>query len=94
MEKLELKLKNGDSSCVVFSGRNLYGEISSYIKTKKAAKFVIITDSKVGHFHGNNFFSKLKSDGIECFMINFPDGEKNKTRETKAFLEDEMFREK
>ena len=94
MEKASFTLKNKDTTCDVFAGKNLYDEIINYLKKMNKAKYVIITDSKVEKLHGDTFFAKCIESGLDCFMISFLEGEKNKTRATKAYLEDEMFKEK
>jgi 3-dehydroquinate synthase len=94
MEKISLTLKNNDSICDVFSGENSFKEILDYLKEKKKAQYVIITDSKVKKLHGDRLLKFLKSGGLNVFLISFPQGEKNKNRETKAEIEDEMFKHK
>ena len=53
---------------------------------KKGSHLVIITDDKVASLYGENLKTILKAD-----LITFPSGEKSKTRETKAKIEDELF---
>ena len=94
MNALKFELKNAPSFCEVFSGANLTPEIVKYLLEKKASKYAIITDSKVKTLHGERLLGELKKAGIDAFLISFPEGEKNKTRETKAFLEDELLKQK
>ncbi|MBT7706260.1 3-dehydroquinate synthase [archaeon] len=94
MEKITLNLKNKDSVCDVFAGRGLYPEIVKYVKEMNKSQNVIITDSKVEKLHGERLLNLLKEEGVASFMISFPEGEKNKTRQTKATMEDEMFSNK
>ncbi len=94
MEKVSLVLKNNDSKCDVFSGRDLYDEIVTYARGMKKSQNVIVTDSKVEELHGKRLLELLQKKGLNSFMISFPEGEKNKNRETKAKIEDEMFAHK
>jgi 3-dehydroquinate synthase len=94
MNQASFTLKNKDTVCDVFAGKNLYDEVIIYLKKMNKAKYVIITDSKVEKLHGETLFAKCKEAGLNAFMISFPEGEKNKTRQTKANLEDKMFEQK
>jgi 3-dehydroquinate synthase len=94
VEKISLTLKNNDSKCDVFAGQDLFGSILNYLKNLNKAQNVIITDSKVKELHGNRLLKFLKDGGLNVFLISFPEGEKNKTRETKAQMEDTMFEHK
>ncbi|MFA5763618.1 MAG: 3-dehydroquinate synthase [archaeon] len=94
MDKVSLTLKNNDSLCDVFSGQNSFPQILTYLKEKKKAQYVIITDSKVKKLHGERLLKFLKDGGLNVFLISFPNGEKNKTRKTKAYMEDIMFEHK
>ena len=53
-------------------------------------KFAVITDSTVYELYGENFIQMLKGAGYKAELFVFPAGEKSKTRETKAFVEDSM----
>jgi 3-dehydroquinate synthase len=94
MEKASFILENNDSVCNVFSGKKLNEEIVKYLIELKKAKYVIVTDSKVKELHGDTLLKQMNAAGLDSFLISFREGEKNKTRETKAFVEDEMFKEK
>ena len=94
MEKINFTLNNKESICDVFAGKDLLTELIKYLLEKNFARNVIITDSKVRELHGNNLLQLMETAGLDTFMLSYPEGEKNKTRETKAYLEDEMFKEK
>ena len=51
-------------------------------------RFVIITDSNLANTLGNKLLLNLKAQDISIELLEFPAGEKYKTRETKYFLED------
>ncbi|MBR1740418.1 MAG: 3-dehydroquinate synthase [Lachnospiraceae bacterium] len=55
-------------------------------------KFAIITDSHVEKLYAEKIVSLLEYAGFTVNTFVFPAGEKSKTRETKAFIEDEMIK--
>lgn len=56
----------------------------------KVHKYAIITDDKVKALYGDFLLDKLLNEGFNVQIFSFPNGEINKTRETKAKIEDEM----
>ena len=53
-------------------------------------KFAVITDSNVSDVYARPICERLLREGYEVDMFVFPAGEKSKTRETKARIEDAM----
>ena len=53
-------------------------------------KFAVITDSNVSDIYARPICEALLREGYEVDMFVFPAGEKSKTRETKARIEDAM----
>ena len=53
-------------------------------------KLAVITDSNVSELYARNIAEMLLKEGFEVDMFVIPAGEKSKTRETKARLEDAM----
>ena len=53
-------------------------------------KFAVITDSIVKDLYAQNICNLLRQSGYETDLFVFEAGEKSKTRETKAMLEDQM----
>ena len=53
-------------------------------------KFAVITDTNVSEMYARPICEKLLRAGYEVDMFVFPAGEKSKTRETKANIEDAM----
>lgn len=53
-------------------------------------KFAVITDSTVKDLYGDKLCAMLAEAGFQVQIFSFPAGEKSKTRETKAMLEDAM----
>lgn len=88
----ELK-KVVDDSYDIEIGRNLQNTLIDDLKNGlvgKIRKFAVITDSTVYGLYGEEFLKLLKDSGFEAEIFVFPAGEKSKTRETKAFVEDSM----
>lgn len=56
----------------------------------KVRKFAVITDSNVSEEYARPICERLLREGYEVDMFVFPAGEKSKTRETKARIEDAM----
>ncbi len=56
----------------------------------KLRKFAVITDSIVKGLYAEPILVRLRDAGYQTEMFCFPEGEKSKTREVKAQLEDEM----
>lgn len=54
------------------------------------SKFAVITDSVVKELYAQDILDKLKAAGYQADLFVFEAGEKQKTRETKAQLEDAM----
>lgn len=67
----------------------LYNHIASL-----GSKFAIISDTNVSNLYGSALLNKLRLLGLEIDLFEFPSGEQNKTRQTKEFLEDELFKKK
>ncbi len=53
-------------------------------------RFALITDGKVKELYADKLMKKLKDAGFMAKLFSFPEGEKSKTREVKAKVEDEM----
>lgn len=56
----------------------------------EASKFAVITDSMVKDLYGEKIFTALREAGFQADLFVFEAGEKNKTRGTKEYIEDEM----
>ena len=56
----------------------------------KVKKFALITDSTVKGLYADAIEEKIKEAGFFCRTFVIPAGEKSKTREMKALLEDQM----
>lgn len=90
--RCELK-KVIDDSYDIEIGHGLTGKLISDIKNGllgKVKKFAVITDSTVEGLYARPVLNELNGAGYKAEMFVIPAGEKNKNREEKARLEDEM----
>lgn len=89
---VELK-KVVDDSYDIEIGYDLVGKLVNDIEkglVGKIRKFAVITDSNVCDLYAKPISEKLVRAGYEVDIFVFPAGEKSKTRETKAKIEDAM----
>jgi len=89
---VELK-KTVDDSYEIEVGRSLSGKLAKDLEHGLAGscrRFALITDSNVEGLYAGPILGQLRDAGFEGEIFAFPAGEKNKTRETKAELEDRM----
>jgi 3-dehydroquinate synthase len=54
------------------------------------ARAVVISDARVARLYGRSFARRLEHRGLYPLLVPFPSGERSKTRETKARLEDRL----
>jgi len=88
-------VKKIDNSYRIIIHPNLLEEIPQILFKKFGTrKAVIVVDSKVDKLYGKKFHDILENAGIPSITIIFPQGEKNKNRETKSKIEDRMLKEK
>jgi 3-dehydroquinate synthase len=55
-----------------------------------AHRLALVTDTNVRTLYGDALLALLSEAGLNASLLAFPAGEKSKTRETKAALEDEL----
>lgn len=82
-----------DDSYEIEIGFDLVEKLTEDLKSGLAGKikrFVLITDDNVDKFYAEPVFSAIEKEGYEIKKFVIPAGEKSKTREMKAWLEDEM----
>ena len=90
--RCELK-KVVDDSYDIEIGHGLCGRLVEDIKGGlfgKIKKFAVISDSNVAPLYAGPAVRGLEEAGFTAGLFTIPAGEKNKTRETKADLEDEL----
>jgi 3-dehydroquinate synthase len=51
---------------------------------------VVVSDARVARLHARSFVRRLEGRGAVASLVTFPPGERSKTRETKARLEDRL----
>lgn len=89
---VELK-KIVDDSYDIEIGFHLEDKLISDLKAGlvgKINKFAIVTDSIVKDLYAKSILDKLVAEGYKADLFIFEAGEKQKTRETKAMVEDAM----
>jgi len=72
-------------------GRGLLAELPELVQAAcAAARYAVITDSRVGTLYGEQVVAPLRGGTLAAELFEFPAGEGNKTRETWASLSDRM----
>ena len=82
-----------DDSYEIETGHSLAGKLAEDLQAGlmgSLRRFALITDSNVETLYAGAVFSRLLAAGFTGKIYAFPAGEKSKTRETKAELEDRM----
>ena len=85
--------KTVDDSYEIEVGRSLGGRLTEDLQqglVGSGRRFALITDSNVEALYARLLFEQLRQAGFEGQVFDFPAGEKYKTRETKAEIEDRM----
>lgn len=92
MESVKVNLhKTEDNSYDILIKEGVLGQIAHDIKNEALAyRYAIITDSNVESLYAGKLHQDLESHGLISQIIAFPAGEKQKSRETKAWIEDRM----
>ncbi len=94
MPKFEVELKKVvDDSYEIEIGYGLADQVIEDLKNGLVGnihKFAIITDSNVELLYAQQLEQKLLDAGYQTSVFEFPAGEKSKTRQTKAMIEDSM----
>ena len=90
--QVELK-KVVDDSYSIEIGHGLTGKLIRDLAgglVGQIRRFAVITDSTVEPLYARPLIQQLWEAGYQADLFSFPAGEKSKTRETKAMLEDAM----
>lgn len=89
MKKLIVSLK--DHSYSIFYKKNLLKSnfIINFCK-KIGFSIVIITHENIQNLFAKPLFERLKNENFKVKLLTFENGEENKSRKTKDFLEDQM----
>ena len=82
-----------DESYDIEIGEELFDQVPRDLRANilpGASRIAIITDGAVRLRYGERLLGRLRSEGIDAVIFDFPTGEKHKTRETKSALEDAL----
>ena len=89
----------GGGSYPVFVGRDLLARPALDLAGRgpfrlgpRPARIAVISDSRVAVLYGRRFVKSLVRAGLRAELLTFPAGERHKTREMKARLEDRLAR--
>ncbi len=94
MEVINIHIKAyRNRSYSITIGSDLFPRIASETKRLTGAHtYIIVTDSNVERLYGEPLLDSLRAEGLVARLISFPAGERYKTRETKAQVEDAMLK--
>ena len=89
MSTLRVNLKKiVDNSYDIIIGKGLFDDFISWLKENPIAySYVIITDSNVRNLYGESLRILIDEVAEKTLLIDFPAGEKQKTREIKIEIE-------
>ncbi|HNT29857.1 MAG TPA: 3-dehydroquinate synthase [bacterium] len=76
-------------------GTALMGTVASDLRQgliPGAYRYVIVTDTTVKKLYGTALLALLRKNKLKADLLSFPAGERSKTRETKARLEDRLLK--
>ena len=92
MSKLRVNLKKIiDNSYDITIGKDLFENFISGLEDNPIAySYVIVTDSNVRKLYGEKLKSLIDGIAEKTLLLDFPAGEKQKTREIKTEIEDKM----
>jgi 3-dehydroquinate synthase len=91
MKKLKVKLKN--HRYFIYYKKNLLNEdfIVRFCKSISSS-IVIITHKKIENLYGKVLLEKFSKNNVKIKLLSFEEGEINKNRKTKEYLEDQMLK--
>lgn len=94
MELCHVDLKREiDNSYDILIGEGLIDNLAKELKQKQIANaYSIITDSNVAKIHGKKLLKNFLDESLHAHLIEFPAGEKNKSRSTKESIENQMLK--
>ena len=75
---------------VLIGDQLLFGETLAQSLLSHKGPIVLMTDSNVEKVVARRLYEHLQERGVEVSFISFPAGERNKSRETKQMIEDQL----
>lgn len=92
MQKVRVKLrKQVDNSYEILIGSGLLKTVASELKKSKLGnKYAVITDTNTEKLYAKAFLRNFVMNRLDTYLLRFEAGERQKTRKTKAYLEDEL----
>lgn len=93
MTRIDVKLKSTiDNSYTILIKAGILNElVEDLVQNPLGFSYAIITDSKVKKLYGSKLKTLLLQHISNVLLIDFPMGEKQKNRDIKARIEDNMF---
>lgn len=91
-QKLICNIPNSSDAYEIEIGTKLLHCQNAFL-SRLASKFAIITDDKIAPLYGTTLRESLCISGLEAYLFTFPNGEQHKTRATKEYLEDQLFKQ-
>jgi len=80
-----------DASYDILIGRGLLADLPALVKAAcPPGRYAVITDSHVAKLYGEKLVARCRGAGLQVELLEFPAGERSKTRETWASLSDRM----
>lgn len=89
LETLTLSLQRQDTT-ELFLGCDLFSDLIVEDLRKISCRFAVFCDNNIADLIGHNWLSFLVQKGISVELFVFEGGEKNKSRESKELLENQL----
>jgi 3-dehydroquinate synthase len=88
--RVEARGASAWSTRVVVAGGALALAAQDVARRFPGVRTIVVSDARVARLHGRRFLRLLASRGAVASLLTFPSGERSKTREIKARLEDRL----
>ncbi len=80
-----------DASYDILIGRGLLADLPALVKAAcPPGRYAVITDSHVAELYAEKLVARCRGAGLQVELLEFPAGERSKTRETWESLSDRM----
>jgi 3-dehydroquinate synthase len=91
MEQITVHVNVKPQQYTLYIGYNILDTVIQMITQHMYGnRYAVITDSTVRKLYGGDFVYRMKEQGLEVLLLDFPAGELYKTRETKQMLDDRL----